>query len=137
MSVPTLTRHARGRSQDGAVVGRVLWRSKTVSDKTDPESSYCPSGTARGEGEGISCLQIPSDPARSAEKLKYGPRGGRGKRQAGPIRKEAVEGGKSGTGEPECRSNGRSRRPRVRDSRSGVAWTEALQLLSVAPRPRR
>ncbi|KAJ1209660.1 hypothetical protein NDU88_005033 [Pleurodeles waltl] len=90
-----------------------MWSSKTASGKKDPESSYCPSGTARGEGEGFSCPRIPSDPARSAEKRKYGPRNGRGKRQAGPVKKQSVEGGKSGTEKPECGSDGRSRRPRV------------------------
>ncbi|KAJ1176839.1 hypothetical protein NDU88_002106 [Pleurodeles waltl] len=87
--------------EDGAVVGRVLWSSKTVSDKQDPESSCCPSGTAHREGGRSSCPRSPSDPARLAEKLKYVPRSGQGKRQDGPVRGKSTERGEGRAGDHE------------------------------------
>ncbi|KAJ1151898.1 hypothetical protein NDU88_004677 [Pleurodeles waltl] len=50
----------RGRSQDGAVVGRVLRGSDTASRKRDPTCSNCPSRTACEEEKGPCTTRSPS-----------------------------------------------------------------------------
>ncbi|KAJ1144579.1 hypothetical protein NDU88_010877 [Pleurodeles waltl] len=122
------------RSQDGAVVGRVLRSSETASGKKEIlQAVIAPPGLPVKNRR----VLMPSDPLGSSEvgrETENGPRDGRGKRQVGPVQNNLL---REARAERKSSSVGVSADPkgRGRDTRPEKAWIEARRLLSVAPRP--